>query len=1809
MSRYLCFTAIFLLFAADDDSRRARADEFPPPRALAGVPAGAGTASVSEGHDENHRRLRLIADARRAFLDGEVEAAVDLTQQALELDRKLFSDADLRVAWRLRTLANYHLELEQLDEALRLARESADLIRSTHDAESWQVEDADRFIEVTDAIATLPRSKRQRFLHAARQLESADERHEAKLALAAAQYRAGVLMEIFGDRHLSVVSELITIEDRLIQAHDADASQGQLHRLERLIPQISKTPNPEFGRLYLARALLSELQDDNAAAERHYQQAIEVFTASNVPFDENVPTAHNNYAVLLDDLQRHAEAEPHYKVAGEVWAQELDDTCWIYYRIQSNRVLLEQKAAIGAVEGRDWDEAEQRVRTALRIIRTTWGEADYRIPEFLTDVEWVAQLRQMNDEQLADYERAGELQVASDEAAEAGDYDRAIKLAGERRDLTLKLLGEASLETARAEYSLAWLQPDSPELEARYEKLAEVFRTHLGPLHPEYAHILKELVRMDTRYDATTFRRGAQAIEAYAHADGTDSWQYASMLALHGTNLQRAGKLEAEKVLLEAKTRLQNLGETDSVEYFELLSDLGSIYNAKSQPMAALPLLRESIALGRTFDDYDPAVFSTTINELANTYYSIAQYDRALEHYVEAIELERDAPTRVECNYRMSLRNTGELFYTKGDYDASIRYFRELFDHCHTQSFECYSSCLDGMISLASLYRNQEHFVKSALVLDHLEGKLAGGGEMPADYAAELRARIELQRMAIARDRGSWNIAQEKLRQLWTRIKPPAGAQSPEQSVRSADSSLSDDQWASLLVELYEMADGVKDATIGIEIRATYADFAEVYHAETPWLIAEAKCELQEAQQRAALTDAQHETLKQADILWEEGVEASAVSKMLEAVELRISVLGSTHRDVATELLDLAWQELERGKVEQAYGRYLDAVEIRRELLTDDHAETAYAKRYAAIAARKAVEFEASQRLLNEALAAEQRVYGADHVELAETYHSQAILYISMGHYATALSAALEASQRFELRDGEKSRNYASSLRTLYGAYDALGESEKATNALTRSHNILKEITEPDDIDFLDSLYAGAVEASIYPSSQALSETLFKQLCEGLRAAGLEETERYALALSGQGKLYQFLEDYEQAKAVLTRALVLRQSIYDQPDHPLIADLHSMIGSAALEGGDLDAADKHLSTAYELRKKRLGERSHNLLIGLSQLARVKALQQDANAALSHLTTCFEIEQKLLDDNSLIGSEHAVADVLDDGGDKFALLLSLHASEQSPGSVESALSWTLGRKGLALDIACRLQAAKRLLMHQPETAKSLAEIQSLRRELTESALSAESDAAERTKMTQRVAELQRQLAFKIRDSGVETTRTRVDVDQIRSRLPESSALLELVVTKLANLESREGKWTPEHVLAFFVPSDPDATCRLVDLGPASEINALVEDLRSHIQSVPRSLRMMTEADLEQQLDPLAKALYERLLGPFEEELASLDFLLVAPDGELHRAPLAALRSPSDRYLIEDVAITYLSSGRDLLRDHSPAGKGSLILADPDYDASRQERLATASELNSISPAVTAIATRGAAPELRSLRWRSLPGARQEAKDVERHLETSDYQPVQSYVGAAAVEEVLKEAISPRLVHVATHGFYVPHDESDPLNELAPSSSSGGTGLGRLRRDVNPLLRSGIVLAGANKLQYDDQAEALDDGWVTAQEIASMDFRNTELVVLSACESGLGEEQIGHGVHGLRRALLIAGAHNLLTSLFEVPDEETRELMNAFYESLVVSSHPAEALHEAQQAIIQQRRAKHKAAHPFYWASFFVLGRPEVEASPP
>jgi CHAT domain-containing protein len=218
---------------------------------------------------------------------------------------------------------------------------------------------------------------------------------------------------------------------------------------------------------------------------------------------------------------------------------------------------------------------------------------------------------------------------------------------------------------------------------------------------------------------------------------------------------------------------------------------------------------------------------------------------------------------------------------------------------------------------------------------------------------------------------------------------------------------------------------------------------------------------------------------------------------------------------------------------------------------------------------------------------------------------------------------------------------------------------------------------------------------------------------------------------------------------------------------------------------------------------------------------------------------------------------------------------------------------------------------------------------------------------------------------------------------------------------------------------------------------------------------------------------------------------------------------------------------------------------------------------------------------------------LPGTRTEGERVATLLD------VPPWLDATALEGRLKTACrSPRILHLATHGFFLPDQERD----LSRGVRGLGFDLAEFRRFSgplieNPMLRSGLALAGANTwLRAGTPPEEAEDGLLTAEDVTGLDLLATELVVLSACETGLGHVHVGEGVFGLRRAFVLAGAKTLVMSLWKVPDEPTRELMEDFYARLLAGAGRAAALRQAQLAM------KAKYPHPFYWGAFICQGDP-------
>ncbi len=341
---------------------------------------------------------------------------------------------------------------------------------------------------------------------------------------------------------------------------------------------------------------------------------------------------------------------------------------------------------------------------------------------------------------------------------------------------------------------------------------------------------------------------------------------------------------------------------------------------------------------------------------------------------------------------------------------------------------------------------------------------------------------------------------------------------------------------------------------------------------------------------------------------------------------------------------------------------------------------------------------------------------------------------------------------------------------------------------------------------------------------------------------------------------------------------------------------------------------------------------------------------------------------------------------------------------------------------------------------------------------------------------------------------------------------------------------------------------------MELGPVDAIDA---DLERHRQAVTTG----------KDADALATRLYERLIEPIESALAGKDRLFISPDGALNLLPFAALRDRKPRYLLETYTITYLTSGRDLLRPSSAilTAPRITIFANPTFQ-------------------------RRSAGKPASWTFAALPGAEQEARAIAKLIANSTL-----YVGEAASETRLKNLPAPEILHIATHGFFAQSRLPQPAPNSRGLVAVGGSNAVTAPDELGSLMRSGLAFADANT-----GGTADDDGILTALEAMSLDLRGTRLVVLSACDTGIGEVRVGESVYGLRRVLTLAGAESQIMTLWEVGDVATRDLMTAFYRHLTDGFSAADALRSAQLEMVKGTRW----SKPRFWAPFVAAGQTET-----
>ena len=618
--------------------------------------------------------------------------------------------------------------------------------------------------------------------------------------------------------------------------------------------------------------------------------------------------------------------------------------------------------------------------------------------------------------------------------------------------------------------------------------------------------------------------------------------------------------------------------------------------------------------------------------------------------------------------------------------------------------------------------------------------------------------------------------------------------------------------------------------------------------------------------------------------------------------------------------------------------------------------------------------------------------------------------------------------------------------------------------------------------------------------------------------------------------------------------------------------LDMSIADVLREMGQLGRATQMIVSYRDNMAKQYGKGHPVYGIAQSQLANMYMLSGDIPKATTTLADSLEISERDLTNVLKIGTEsdHEVyftryGYVLDS-----AVNFNATFAPKNPVAAKLGLETVLRRKGRVLDAAAASMATIRAKL-SPEDKQLLDDLASARSQLAKLTVAGPSATGD-DDYAKAVAALEDQIAKLEIQVGQKSAQYRavsqsITLAAVQKAVPKDARLVELV--NFQPYDAKTYTWAPNQKrlprrYGAYVLASTGAPA-FVDLGPAQPIDDAVTAFRAAVSN-PKNVHVTD----------LGHALYTLTIGKLNAALGSTTEILIAPDGALNLVPFAALVDDKGQLLLEHDNFTYLTSGRDLLRlaVRTKAQGGGVMFANPAFDSTGGGK---------------SDGTRGARSlDLASLMWPQLPGTGEEADLVEH-----TWDGFTDFRGARATEGALKALHGPKILHLATHGFFLPDEPPKPsqgpdgralpaqASAQAPQPSGG----------ENPLLRSGLALAGANKLKSGD-----DDGILTALEASGLDLWGTKLVVLSACDTGNGKVTNGDGVYGLRRALVIAGAESLVMSLWQVDDAATRDLMAGYYARLKAGKPRSSALRDIQLEIHHQA----KYAHPFYWAAFLAAG---------
>jgi CHAT domain-containing protein len=947
---------------------------------------------------------------------------------------------------------------------------------------------------------------------------------------------------------------------------------------------------------------------------------------------------------------------------------------------------------------------------------------------------------------------------------------------------------------------------------------------------------------------------------------------------------------------------------------------------------------------------------------------------------------------------------------------------------------------------------------------------------------------------------------------------------------------------------------------------------------------------------------------------------------MKESLEMFKRVYKSDHKNVALILNDLGFVNKAMGKLNEAITLFKESLDMYRRLYSGDNTGILSPLDNLGLLYTEIGRLSEAEPLKKELCDILRRLYKSDNPKLEMSINNLGLLYAYQGRFSEAevlFKEALEMGERLYKGDNA---SIAIGLDNLGEALVYQGRLSEAEALLQESLDMNRRIAKGDNKDLAGSMSNLGV---LYRHQLRLkeAETLFKESIAMLRRLYKEDNPDIAICLTNLSTLYSLMNRLTESESLALEALEMRRRIYNN-DHPILAIGLNNLATLYLNQDKFDKAEPLFLEALEMNQ-RIYKGDHFLIASTlnnlgslyNELGRIdladsilkesvemsrrvyKGIHTDLAISILNLCAFYESHGRYSDEeplfkeglemykeiykknsSNLSESERekywGIMTNAFEGFNYFAML----RMKDNPTILGNAFDNLLFSKAILFNSSNKIK--KRILESGDLSLKAKYKEFTSKKEMLIKLYSLPSD--EIIKQGYNIDSLEKIANELEKDISLNSgsykrfDKKKFNWNTIQNFLKSDDAAIEIVRFRLKDNE----RFTDTVYYAALILKSDSKSPELVLLENGNDLESI------HIKNY-RNLIKNKLQDNES---------YNQFWAKIAPKLKGMKKVYFSPDGVYNQINLATLYNPkTKKYLLDEMEIQVVTSTRDIVenkeRKTPEYNNTAVLIGNPRFNMDKDEYKKIASSIdNKFKPDY--YLSEEAEISMRS-GIHPLPGTGIEIDKIGRLLGINKWN-VEKYSDNLAIEEVVKKTENPRILHIATHGKF--------LSDIERNYSDFNSEIDRQRYVENPLLRSYLIFAGADRQVNPTpslptregesnivlQPDETEDGFLTAYEAQNLFLDKTELVVLSACETGLGEIRNGEGVYGLQRAFIQAGARSLIMSLWSVSDEATQELMVSFYQKWLSGKTKRQAFREAQQEL------KAKYLQPYYWGAFVMVG---------